>query len=101
MIKRDTLTRILLQPIDDEEGGKSFDEPQIMETIPAHISSGASSNEISMYGVKTQYVLHTTTDVKLDDRTIARYMWSSKLFKVMRQIKSGNEWFATLLEVNE
>lgn len=100
-MKRDTLTRLLKEPIPDGSGGTTYGEPQVMETIAAHVSSGATSNEITMYGIKTQEVLHTTTDVKLDDRTIARYMWSDKLFRVTRQIKFGNEWLATLMEVNE
>lgn len=100
MIKRDTLTRLIFAPVADGAGGEVAGEPTIMETIPAHVSSGSTSNEITMYGIKTQEVLHTTTDVKLDDRAIARYTWSNKLFRVMRQIKFGNEWKATLLEVN-
>lgn len=101
MMKRDTLTRLIFDPIDDGSGGNAIGEPQVMEIVPAHVSSGATSNEITMYGLKTQEVLHTTTDVKLDDRAIARYIWSDRLFRVTRQIKFGNEWLATLLEVNE
>lgn len=101
MIKRDTLTRIITEPIPDGAGGSTPGTPEVKETIAAHVSVGSTANEITMYGIKTQEVLHTVTDYKLDDRVIARYLWSDKLFKVMRQIKSGNEWFATLLEVNE
>lgn len=100
-MKRDTLTRLIFTPIDDGAGGNSIGDPEVMETIPAHISSGATTNEITMYGIKTQEVLHSTTDAKLDDRSIARYLWSDRLFRVTRQIKFGNEWLATLLEVNE
>lgn len=101
MMKRDTLTRIILEPVDDGSGGNAAPTPTIMETVAAHVSSGATANEITMYGLKTQEVLHTRTDVKLDERPIARYVWSDKVFKVSRQVKFGNEWLQTLLEVNE
>lgn len=101
MTKRDTITRLIYTPVSDGAGGTIPGEPEVMETIKAHVSSGSTSNEITMYGIKTQEVLHTTTDIKLDDRSIARYLWSNRIFKVMRQIKFGNEWLATLLEVNE
>lgn len=101
MMKRDTITRIILNPVDDGSGGNSLGEPEVKEIVPAHVSSGATANEITMFGLKTQEVLHTTTDVKLDDRAIARYIWSDKIFRVSRQIKFGNEWLSTLIEVNE
>ena len=101
MMKRDTITRVIFEPVDDGSGGKVAGEPEIMETVAAHISSGATANEITMYGIKTQEVLHTYTDVKLDDRPIARYLYSGKLFRLTRQLKFGNEWLGTLIEVNK
>ena len=100
-MKRDTITRLIFTPVGDGSGGTVPGTPEIMETIPANVSSGTTANEITMYGIKTQEVLHTTTDAKLDDRPIARYVWSDRLFRVMRQVKFGNEWLATLMEVNE
>ena len=72
-----------------------------LEILPAHISVGSTAEEITMYGIKTQYLLHAVVNKKLDAYVNTRYMWSGKMFKVMQQIKRGNEYYATLLEVNE
>ena len=45
-------------------------------------------------------VLHAITDVELDVYIHTRYMYSGRLFRLVRQIKQGNEYYATLIEVN-
>lgn len=100
MTKRDTLTHLRLHFIDDGAGGSAIDDIAQVGIISAHVSMNATSNEITMYGVKTQWVLHVVTDTKLEDTFGTRYGWSGRIFKIMQQNKSGNEWFSTLLEVN-
>lgn len=101
MTKRDTLTYLRLHFVDDGAGGSKIDSMDEIGIIPAHISVNSTSNEITMYGVKTQWVLHAITDKQLNDNETARYVYNDRLFKIMRQIPSGNEWFSTLLEVSE
>lgn len=45
-------------------------------------------------------VLHVITDVELDIYIHTRYMYSGRLFRLVRQIKQGNEYYSTLIEVN-
>lgn len=101
MTKRDTLTYLRLHFVEDNTGGATVDDIEEVAIIPAHVSVNSTMNEITMYGVKTQYMLHVVTDTKLDEGMAARYGWSDKMFKLMRQVKSGNEYFSTLLEVSE
>ena len=46
-------------------------------------------------------VIHVVTNIKLDEYLYSRYMYSDRLFRLVRQIKQGNEYFSTLVEVNE
>lgn len=101
MTKRDTLTYLRLHFVDDGEGGATVDNIEEVSVVPAHISVNSTAEEITMYGVKSQWILHATTDKQLNDGIAARYAWGGRVFKIMRQIKSGNEWFSTLLEVSE
>jgi hypothetical protein len=101
MTKRDTITYLRLHFVDDGAGGATIDDVEEVSIIPAHVSVNSTMNEITMYGVKTQYMLHVVTDKKLDESKAARYGWSNKIFNLMRQVKSGNEYFSTLLEVSE
>ncbi len=101
MTQRDTLTRVRLTPVSDGAGGNSLPTIEELEIVPAHISVGPSTNDITMYGVKTQQVLHAVVDYKLDEYVNTRYEWSGRFFKLMSQVKHGNEYYATLMEVNE
>lgn len=100
MIKRDTIQRVIITPVDDGEGGNTATR-EYKEIIPAHVSINATFGEIAQFGVKQQMVVHTVTDYELDDYVYARYLFSGKLFKLMRQVKRGNEYFSVLMEVNE
>lgn len=100
MIKRDTLQRVIVTPIDDDMGGNSVSiEPK--ETIVAHVSINTTYKDLTQYGVKDQMLLHVVSSIKLDEYIYARYVFSEKMFKVMRQVKNGNEYFSVLMEVNE
>lgn len=99
MIKRDTIQRYIFTPIEDQMGGASADkEPK--ELVKANVSLNTTYGEIAQFGIKQQLVIHVTTDIKLDEYVNARYKYSDKFFKLMRQIKSGNEWFSSLVEVD-
>lgn len=100
MIKRDSIQKINLVPVEDEQGGNSIDK-QYGETIKAMVSQNATYGQITQYGVKDQIILNVVVDNKLETSTTTRYIWNNKIFKVMRQVKSGNEWFVVLMEVNE
>lgn len=100
MIKRDTIQRYRLIPTKDSQGGKSWDkEPH--ETVRAHVSINATFGEINQYGIKNEQLIHTTTDIKLDEYVNSRYAFNGKLFKLIRQVKLGNEYFSALLETTE
>lgn len=101
MTKRDTITRLRVHFVEDGEGGQRIDDIEEVEIIPAHVSADYTANEINMYGIQTQLLLHVVVDKKLDASANARYEWSDKPFRLMRQVKSGNEWFATLLEISK
>ena len=101
MIKRDTLTRIILHPTEDAGGGYAPPEIEEKEIVAAHISIGATMTEITGLGKVAMDMLHTATDIPLDEDTYTRYKWGNKHYRVMRQVKRGNEWFATLMETNE
>lgn len=100
MIKRDTLQRVIVTPIEDEMGGNSV-STELKEQIVAHVSINTTFKDLTQYGVKEQMLLHVVTSVKLDEYLYARYVFSNKMFKVMRQVKNGNEYFSVLMEVNE
>ena len=100
MIKRDSIQKINFVPIEDEQGGNSIDK-QYGETIKAMVSQNTTYGQMTQYGVKEQIILNVVVDNKLETSTTTRYIWNNKIFKVMRQVKSGNEWFVVLMEVNE
>ena len=96
MIKRDTIQRVIMKPIEDGQGGKTFElEPK--ELITVAVSIGATMSQVAEFGSQTQLTLNVVSNIKLD----ARYIFSGKHFKLMRQVKQGNEYFSVLLEVNE
>lgn len=100
MIKRDSIQKINFVPVEDEQGGNSIDK-QYGETIKAMVSQNTTYGQMTQYGVKDQIILNVVVDNKLETSTTTRYIWNNKIFKVMRQVKSGNEWFVVLMEVNE
>ena len=66
MIKRDTIQRYRLIPTKDSQGGNGWDrEPH--ETVRAHVSINTTFGEINQYGIKNEQLIHTTTDIKLDE----------------------------------
>lgn len=100
MIKRDSIQKINFVPVEDEQGGNSIDK-QYGETIRAMVSQNTTYGQMTQYGVKEEIILNVVVDNKLETSTTTRYIWNNKIFKVMRQVKSGNEWFVVLMEVNE
>ena len=100
MIKRDTIQRCILTPVQDNQGGNAAPEKELKEIVRAHVSQTTTYNDIQ-YGYVDQMILHCCTNIKLDTSTYARYIFADKYFKVMRQVKQGNEYFSVLLEVNE
>lgn len=100
MIKRDTIQRYAAIVTQDEIGGDIV-ELKPAEIVDANVSINASFGEITQYGVKNELVIHVVTNVKLDEYLYTRYVYSNKTFKLMRQIKQGNEYFSTLVEVSK
>ena len=100
MIKRDTIQRVVLTLNRDGVGGNTANK-EYKERVPAHVSVGATQTQISQSGATTALTLNVITNIKLDEYVHTRYEFSGKMYKLMRQIKSGNEWFAVLMEVNE
>lgn len=99
MIKRDILQRVIVTPISDGQGGGT-PEYDYKEKIPAHVSVTATMSDITQFGITNELMLHTATNYKLDDVTPnVRYMYSGRLFEMLHQIKSGNEYFQTFKEV--
>lgn len=100
MIKRDTIQRVIMKPIEDGQAGKTFKlEPK--ELITVAVSIGATMSQVAEFGSQTQLTLNVVSNIKLDEYKNARYIFSGKHFKLMRQVKQGNEYFSVLLEVNE
>lgn len=99
MIKRDTIQRYSATVTEDEMGGNLV-ELHPAETIRANVSIGTNFGEITQYGVKTELILNVVSDFKLDEYLYTRYMYSGKLFRLVRQIKQGNEYYSTLTQVN-
>jgi len=100
MIKRDTLQRAIPHRTSDGAGGNKV-EFELLERVPAHVSITSTIADMTQYGVKDEWLLHTVTDYKLDTVTPnVRYIYSEKVFQIMRQVKQGNEWFQVLREVN-
>lgn len=100
MVKRDTIQRYQAIVSQDEMGGNLV-ELIPAEIIDANVSINATLGEITQYGLKSEMVLHVVTNIELDEYLYSRYMYSGRLFRLVRQIKQGNEYFSTLVEVNE
>ena len=100
MIKRDTMRRFVATVVEDGQGGQNV----IMnpaEYITANVSISASFGEIQQFGITNEMVIHAVTNYNLDSSSYTRYEYSGKMFKLVRQIKQGNEFFSTLIEVKE
>lgn len=100
MIKRDTLRRYAAIITEDSMGGQVV-ELAPAEVVAANVSVSATFGEITQFGITNEMVLHTVTNSKLDQYIHTRYEYSGKMFKLVRQIKQGNEFFSTLIEVNK
>jgi hypothetical protein len=46
-------------------------------------------------------MLNVATNIKLDEYVNTRYLYNGKMFRLLRQVKSGAEWFSVFEEVNE
>ena len=100
MIKRDTIQRYAAVVTKDEMGGDVVNLNPA-EIVDANVSINTTLGEITQYGIKSEMVIHVVTNIKLDEYLYSRYMYSGRLFRLVRQIKQGNEYFSTLVEVNE
>lgn len=98
MIKRDLIQRIRLIPTSDGQGGSSITREEY-EFVRATVSIYATGEQITQFGVTTQLLLNVVTDIKLDEYIYTRYVFQDKVFRIMRQVKRGNEWFSVLMEV--
>ena len=101
MIKRDTIQRYSADNLIKDEMGGFNGELEPKEIIDAHVSINSTFGEITQYGLKNEMVIHVITNIKLDEYIHTRYKYSNKFFRLVRQIKQGNEYYSTLLEVNE
>ena len=100
MIKRDTIQRVVLKPVTDEMGGSTVTvEPK--EIVIVHVSVQATNEQLTEYGPSTSLIINVISNIKLDEYVNTRYMYSGKPYKLMRQVKRGNEYFSVLLETNE
>ena len=100
MVKRDTIQRYAAVVTKDEMGGDVVNLNPA-ESVDANVSINTTLGEITQYGIKSEMVIHVVTNIKLDEYLYSRYMYSGRLFRLVRQIKQGNEYFSTLVEVNE
>ena len=100
MIKRDLIQRIRVIPTDDAQGG-SFITIEPYEYVKACVSITATGNQITQYGITTQKLLNVITDVKLDEYIHTRYIFEGDKYKLMNQVKRGNEWFSVMMETIE
>ena len=100
MVKRDTIQRYAAVVTKDEMGGDVVNLNPA-EIVDANVSINTALGEITQYGIKSEMVIHVVTNIKLDEYLYSRYMYSGRLFRLVRQIKQGNEYFSTLVEVNE
>lgn len=100
MIKRDTIQRVIITPDRDGQGGSaSIKEYKEILTVAVSIISSAGSN--TEFGTQQQNTISVVSNIKLDEYIYARYEFSNRLYKLMRQIKRGNEYYSILMEVNE
>lgn len=100
MIKRDYIQRVRVIPTDDAQGGSSV-ELIPYEKVRAHCSITATGEQITQYGITTQKMINAITDVKLDEYILTRYVYEGTIYRLMRQVKRGNEWFSVLMETVE
>ena len=107
MIKRDTIQRVIITPESDGQGGSASNKEykeiltvavSIVSTAGSSISSPGSNTE---FGTRQQNTISVVSNVKLDEYIYARYEFSNRLYKLMRQIKRGNEYYSILMEVND
>lgn len=99
MIKRDLIRRYAVITTPDEMGGSAIDR-RPAEFVKVNVSVNATIGEITQYGVKNEMVIHVVSNVELDDYIYTRYEYSGKMFKLVRQIKQGNEYYSTLIETD-
>ena len=100
MIKRDTIQRVIMIPESDGQCGSSIDKDykEILTVAVSTISSFGSTTE---FGTQQQETISVVSNVRLDEYVYARYIYSGKLYKIMRQMKRGSEYYSILMEVNE
>lgn len=101
MIKRDTIQRIIIIPQDDGQGGSSAPNVEYKENLTVNVSLAAIQAKTSGYGTVTEMKINVVANNALDDYINARYIYSGRVYKLIYQVKIGNEWHATLSEVNE
>jgi hypothetical protein len=99
MIKRDLIRRYAVITTPDEMGGSAIDR-RPAEFVKVNVSVNATIGEITQYGVKNEMVIHVVSNVELDDYIYTRYEYSGKMFRLVRQIKQGNEYYSTLIETD-
>lgn len=99
MIKRDLIRRYAVITTPDEMGGSAIDR-RPAEFVKVNVSVNATIGEITQYGVKNEMVIHVVSNMELDDYIYTRYEYSGKMFRLVRQIKQGNEYYSTLIETD-
>ena len=100
MIKRDTIQRVIITPESDNQGG-SVPDKDYKELLTVAVSTISSFGSTTEFGTQQQETISVVSNVKLDEYIYARYVYSGKLYKIMRQMKRGNEYYSILMEVNE
>lgn len=101
MIKREYIQRVRLVETPDNQGGTEVTDIEKYETVKAHVSNNATVAQIDQYGVNEQFCLNVITDIKLDEYVNTRYLYQDRMFRIMRQVKSGNEYYSVLMETKE
>lgn len=99
MIKRDLIRRYAVITTPDEMGGSAIDR-RPAEFVKVNVSVNATIGEITQYGIKNEMIIHVVSNVELDDYIYTRYEYSGKMFRLVRQIKQGNEYYSTLIETD-
>ena len=100
MIKRDTIQRVIITPESDNQGG-SVPDKDYKELLTVAVSTISSFGSTTEFGTQQQETISVVSNVKLDEYIYARYVYSGKLYKIMRQMKRGSEYYSILMEVNE
>lgn len=96
MTKRDTIQRVIVNITPDDMGG-SAREIEYKEIIRAHVSQKVTA-ALTADGKTELTLIDVVSDFLLDDGVYTRYLFSGKLFRIMRQVKSGNEYFIVMRE---